>query len=171
MSVLAQALSSSATDTGQSVLAMSESSPVLLVLLRHFGCTFCREALADLAKVRPELESGGARLVLAHTARPEQAAQAIAAAGLAGVPHVSDPDKHLYRALGLKRGTLAQLFGLKCLVRGLRAGVVDGHLVGRLVGDGFQMPGVFLIHRGRVLRSFVHQSAADRPDYCALARA
>ena len=37
-------------------------------------------------------------------------------------------------------------------------------------GDGTQMPGVFLIHRGRVLHRFIHANAADRPDYAALAQ-
>jgi hypothetical protein len=42
--------------------------------------------------------------------------------------------------------------------------------MGRLMGDGFQMPGVFLVHHGVVLRSFRHETAAQRPDYRALAR-
>jgi hypothetical protein len=33
------------------------------------------------------------------------------------------------------------------------------------LGDGFQMPGVFVLHRGEVRKSFVHQHPYDRPDY------
>jgi hypothetical protein len=40
-----------------------------------------------------------------------------------------------------------------------------------LAGDGLQMPGVFLLHRGKVLREFRHESAADRPDYVTLTQA
>ena len=36
-------------------------------------------------------------------------------------------------------------------------------------GDGFQMPGVFLIYHGEVLRSYRHQSVADRPHYTRFA--
>jgi hypothetical protein len=43
--------------------------------------------------------------------------------------------------------------------------------VGRLAGDGFQMPGVFLIFKGEVIRSYRHHTAADRPDYINLADA
>ena len=44
-------------------------------------------------------------------------------------------------------------------------------MVGKLVGDGFQMPGVFLLRNGRIEKAFRHQTAADRPDYCELASA
>jgi hypothetical protein len=37
-----------------------------------------------------------------------------------------------------------------------------------LAGDGFQMPGVFLIQGDEILNSFVHESAADRPNYIEL---
>jgi hypothetical protein len=33
------------------------------------------------------------------------------------------------------------------------------------VGDGFRMPGVFLVHQNKILKSYKHQSAADVPDY------
>ncbi|MFN8816592.1 MAG: hypothetical protein ACK5ZV_07645, partial [bacterium] len=50
------ALRGAMTSGGQSVAELSMRSPVLMVFLRHFGCTFCREALADvraqLARVR-----------------------------------------------------------------------------------------------------------------------
>ncbi len=59
--------------------------------------------------------------------------------------------------------------GWKVWQRGLEA-FANGHGVGMLAGDGFQMPGVFLLHRGQVLREFRHESAADRPDYLALAQ-
>ena len=36
------------TDQGESLLELSQSSPRLVVFLRHAGCIFCRESLADL---------------------------------------------------------------------------------------------------------------------------
>jgi hypothetical protein len=45
------------TNYGVTLNELSRISPVLLVFLRHAGCTFCREALADLAARRPEIES------------------------------------------------------------------------------------------------------------------
>jgi hypothetical protein len=47
--------------------------------------------------------------------------------------------------------------------------VLAGHGIGPLVGDGFQMPGAFLIRDGRVSAAYRHRHAADRPDCGALA--
>lgn len=154
---------------GHSLLESSERQPLFLVFLRHFGCTFCREALADLSAARSRIESEDTRLVLVHMSSDEQAQQFVSRYGLDDVTCISDPERVLYRAFTLVRGTLRQLFGWSVWKRGWSAGVADGHGVGLLQGDGFQMPGAFVVWRGRVVQQFVHQTAADRPDYGALA--
>jgi len=157
--------------TGLTIDQLSQKSPVLLVFLRHAGCTFCREALADLAKQRDRLESAGINLVLVHMNEPEFGRQFLSGYGLDDLPAISDPNRTLYRAFGLRRGDMRMLFGPKVWWRGFQAGILGGHGVGRLKGDGFQMPGVFLIFHGQILRSWRHQSAADRPDYVKFATA
>lgn len=156
------------TNQGVTLDEMSALSPVLLVFLRHAGCTFCREALADLAARRREIEAQGTRLTLVHMGTEEHGARFFAKYGLQDVPRVSDPERSLYRAFGLPRGSFGDLFGPKVWWRGFQAAILGRHGVGMLAGDGFQMPGVFLIFHGEVLRSYRHQSAADRPNYVAL---
>lgn len=140
---------------------------VLLVLLRHAGCTFCREALDDLRRGREVFERTGVHLAIVHQGTPEQGRGLLARYGLEDVAAVSDPERRLYAALDLRRGTLRQLFGPRVWWRGLVA-TLRGHLVGPLVGDGFQMPGVFLLDRGRIVRAHRHASADERPDYARL---
>lgn len=53
--------------------------------------------------------------------------------------------------------------------RGFQAGVIGGHGVGAVEGDGFQMPGVFLVSDKRIVRAFRLRSAGDRPNYEAIA--
>ncbi|MBC8166115.1 MAG: redoxin domain-containing protein [Bryobacteraceae bacterium] len=144
---------------------MSTAAPVLVVFLRHAGCTFCREALADLARQRPLIEAAGAKILLVHMGEVEFSREFFLRYGLADLPSISDPHRHVYRAFGLRRGDLRMLFGPKVWWRGFRAGVIEGHGIGRLIGDGFQMPGIFLVFHGQILRCYRHQSAADRPDY------
>ncbi|GIU73065.1 MAG: hypothetical protein KatS3mg004_0152 [Bryobacteraceae bacterium] len=156
------------TNMGLTLDELSRLSPVLLVFLRHMGCTFCREALSDLAARRKDIEREGARLVLVHMSEEEDAAPFFARYGLQDVQRISDPQRTLYRAFGLPRGRLGDVLGPKVWWRGFLAGVLGGHGVGRLMGDGFQMPGVFLLFHGEIVRSYRHQSAADRPDYLAL---
>ncbi|MDX2287047.1 MAG: SelL-related redox protein [Bacteroidia bacterium] len=148
---------------------LSRQSPVLLVFLRHFGCTFCREALADLAARRAQLEASGVQLCLAHQSDRVRAGQVLARYGLAEVPHISDPERKLYEAFELRRGRVGQVLGWRSWLRGAMAGVLNGHGIGWLEGDGFQMPGAFLLYQGQILRAFRHAHAADRPDYLALA--
>lgn len=156
------------TNLGMTLDELSRISPVLLVFLRHMGCTFCREALADLAAMRPQIEQEGARLVLVHMSSEATASRFFSRYGLEDVQRISDPERTLYRAFGLPRGRFGDVLGPKVWWRGFQAGVLGGHGVGRLMGDGFQMPGVFLLFHGEILRSYRHQSAADRPDYLAL---
>lgn len=162
-----EALASARTPAGKSLAELSHQNPVLLVFLRHAGCTFCRETLSDLARERSAIESGGTQIALVHMGTPESFAAFAAPYGLDSIPAVSDPERVLYRALGLRRGSLGQLFGLDVWVRGAQA-FFKGHGVGPLQGDGMQMPGAFLIRNGKVVTRYLHRNAADRPDYTGL---
>ncbi|MEM9836306.1 MAG: peroxiredoxin-like family protein [Bacteroidota bacterium] len=158
------------TNNGRSVAQISAEKPTLLVFLRHFGCTFCREALADLAKVQDEIAQAGTQLILIHMADHKTAEAYFERYGLNPTEHVSDPSCQFYKAFGLTKGTPKQLFGLQSWIRGFDAGVVKGLGVGTQLGDGFQMPGVFAVHRSEVKASFIHKLASDRPVYLDLVK-
>jgi peroxiredoxin len=156
------------TQFGVSLDELTRLSPVLLVFLRHTGCTFCRETLQDLADKRQQIEAEGVRIALVFMATECEAGEMLAQYGLENVNRVSDPQQHVYRAFGLTRGRLLELIGPRVLWRGLQ-GLVKGHgWRPPLNEDGFQMPGVFLLFHGEVLRAYRHQTAGDRPDYLAI---
>lgn len=154
---------------GVSLAEMSRRSPVLVVFLRHFGCTFCREATADIAGRRGEIEADGTRVVFVHMNTPADADRFFAKYGLQSVSRISDPEAKLYRAFGLRRGTIGQLAGWKMFARFIPAGIFAGHGVGPIKADGMRLGGVFLLRDGQIVREFRHQSQADRPDYCSVA--
>ncbi len=157
------------TASGESLFELSEQRPVLLVFLRHFGCSFCRESISDISKRQKKLAGEGITLVMVHMAADEKTAVSFFKKyKLWPVQHILDPQKQLYAAFGLGRGTPQQLFGLMNWIRGFQAGVIEGHgfaYHGEEMGDGFQMPGVFMLHKGKIIESFIHQNAWDRPDY------
>ncbi len=153
------------TNEGDSLGDLSDETTVFLVFLRHFGCTFCREALADIAKRRSNIEEKGIKLVFVHMTDHETAERYFDKYNLEGVPHVSDPECRFYQAFGLVKGNFTQLFGLQSWIRGFQVGVMEGHGVGPMLGDGFQMPGIFVIKDHKVKDSFIHKLASDRPDY------
>lgn len=164
---MADLLDRALTQRGESLAEIASESSVLLVFLRHAGCTFCREALADLARTRAEIESRGVRIVLVHMGDTHELEQLLHKDRLSDLDRICDRDQDLYRAFGLKRGSAMQLFGPKVWLRGVKAGFIDGHGVGKPVADSSQMPGVFLLEKGVIARRFRHRSAADRPDYVA----
>lgn len=156
------------TNTKLTVLSLSYEQPIMLVFLRHFGCTFCREALADISNRKSEIEAMGVKLIFVHMAGDDIAERYFQRYELEGAVHVSDPDCQFYAAFGLVKGNFTQLFGLKSWIRGFQAGVLDGHGIGAQLGDGFQMPGIFIIQSGKIIESFIHKLASDRPDYLKL---
>lgn len=156
------------TNTGRTLDQLATEHPQMVVFLRHSGCTFCREALAEISKRRREIEATGCGIVLVHL-DDNDGREFFAQYAMADVPRISDPQCRLYRQFGLDLGDFRQLFGLRVWLRGLVAGVLHGHGLGWPVANSFQMPGVFTYYRGRVIEGFQHDQASDRPDYVELA--
>ena len=159
------ALGMMTTNRGRTVEEASHQSAVLLVFLRHFGCTFCREALEDLSRKQDTFKADGIHMVFVHMADDQAADEYFAKYNIHDPEHVADPGCLYYAIFGLGKGKFSQLFGLQVMMRGFEAGVLKGHGIGRQIGDGFQMPGVFLIQNGVVRDQFIHHLASDRPDY------
>lgn len=157
------------TNKGASLTLLSGSSPVLLVFLRHFGCTFCRESMTSLARDRKTIEALGTKIVLVHMADESKANEVTSRYGLSDLHRISDPEKILYNSFALERGNFRQLLGLKVLIRGFIAGILGRNYIGAPQGDYTQLPGVFLVYKGEVVKAYRHDTAADTPDYILLA--
>lgn len=166
---LGQANESFVNQYGVSLATLSRQAPLLVLFLRHSGCTFCREALSDLSKNKDTLSAANIVPVLVHQGDPAKASEYFNKYDLGEIDHVSDPQCQLYRAYDLQRGKLGQLFGRSVWWRGFKAAVLSGHGVGMLDGDGFQMPGAFIVHDNQIVKAYRHRTAADRPDLCDLA--
>ncbi len=163
------ALRGTASHRGATLEQLSADRPLLVVCLRHAGCAFCREALSDLAQQRGEIERLGVRIAVIHMSDPMQATQMFARYGLDDVHRFSDTDRRLYDALGVPRGRLAQIVNPKVILRGLDAAFLRGHGLAGLQGDVWQMPGVILLSRSRIVRRWQAKTAGDRPRYVELA--
>jgi peroxiredoxin len=156
--------------TGTTLGELARQKPQLVVFLRHQGCTFCRQALADVATRRAAIAAAGTGIVLVHMETEANAAALFARYGLGDLPRIADPARRLYRAFELVRGGVMQVVGPAVWLPGLKA-LIDGHFPGVPSGHLSQLPGAFLIHNGQIVRAFRGQTSADRPDYCDLATA
>lgn len=154
------------TQYGVSIGEMSNLSPVLVVFLRQLGCIFSQESIADLAKRRKEIEKHGVQIALVHMSCQQDAERILTQHGLGDLPRLSDPNLSLYHAFGLKRAAAHQFIYPTVLFPMLWS--VAKHGMGKALGDSAQMPGAFFIFHGEVLRSYRHQSPADRVDLLAL---
>lgn len=155
-------------NSGETLDELSRASPLLVVFLRHQGCAFCREVLAELEKRRSEIEARGARIVLVHMIPDDNTAEMFFARWrLHDVPRISDPQQKVYKAFGLARGTLWQVLGLGVWWPGAKA-ILTGHLPGMPQGDIFQLPGAFVVREGKIVKEFHAPNSAAKPDYVSL---
>jgi len=156
------------TTEDESLHKVSFQQPVMMVFLRHLGCTFCREALSQIAAQRKEIEQENTRIALVYQVTEEDAFPLLKKYGLTNISGISDPEGLLYKGFKLKRGTIPQLFHPKVIIRGI-LGLMHGYGIGEEMGDVYQMPGVFVLYKGKVVKKFIHKTAADIPPYLELA--
>ena len=149
------------TEDGIPLSRIVNNTPSLLVFLRHAGCPFCKQTLADLAAVKPQLDELGVRVILIHHSSEGSIRN------IPGVSIAADTSRKLYRKFGLMRGNLLRILGPTAFAQGVVAVLRDRHGIGLFDGDLFQMPGMFLVYGDDVLASYYHRVAGDRPDYAA----
>jgi AhpC/TSA family len=159
------------TESGRTLLELVDERPVLLVFLRHFGCTFCRQAIDDVSQVRGKLAERGVQVAFVHLGSPERAKPYFDYYKLADVERVSNPDGSLYRdpVFALARVNLLHMIRPAVWIGWLR-GAVFKYRIGLLKEDIQQMPGVFFLKNRAIASVFRHRTIADRPDYLGLAR-
>lgn len=156
------------TNEKKSVSELNLSNPVLLIFLRHLGCVFCKETLNDLLKIKENIYKMGTQIVFVHMAGLEEAIDFFGKYDFEKIQHVSDQDCVYYQKFGLSKGTFKQLFGFQSWI-GMGRATLKGNSPEKILGDPAQMPGIFLIHNNKVLKSFVYKSVGDYPDFLNLA--
>lgn len=151
--------------TGETLLEASRSRLLVLVFLRHFGCTFTRQLLRGLEEFQRSAAQMGGDLVLVHMLKSGDEIRYLGGHG--DVARIADPRCELYRAFGLGRGGFLELFGPRVWWLGA-VSIFKGCGVGHLAGDGLQMPGAFVFRDGEILAAQRAKSASDMPDIPAL---
>ncbi len=155
--------------TGESLWELSQQERLLVVFVRHAGCTFCREAVHDVGEQAESLQTAGVRPIIVHMGKPEEAKSLWDWSRNRNLDAVSDPDRRLFREFELRMGNLWQLAGPYVFWRAIFGGTLFKYGFGKMIGHGMQLAGVFLVDRGRIVTSYRHQSTADRPDYAKIA--
>jgi hypothetical protein len=155
-------------NSGKYLTEISHQGPVLLIFIRHFGCTFCRETVSDVKKLDREIKMKGLTPVFVHMSDPDFGEQFFEKYYKEAIYHVSDPNRSLYKSLKMKRGTILQVFGLKSWFRFLYAGLLKGHGLGQLEGDGLQLGGIFVLKKDQIVYSHLMKSVHEQFDLSLL---
>jgi hypothetical protein len=133
----------------------------VLLFVRHFGCLFCKQQIADISPLLDRIRSRGAELIVMGHGSIEDA-RAFRDEQQLAVPILTDPSREAYCALDMRRG-LASVLAPAVLARGLTARVA-GFRQSRVAGDVLQQGGVVVIAPGGVERfRFISQEAGDHP--------
>jgi hypothetical protein len=158
------------TETGRTLLELVDESPLLLIFLRHFGCSFCRQTLDDVSRIRDLIEAKGIRPVFVHLGSPERAKPYFDYYHLSDVERVSDPGASLYASsvFQLPRKNVFTQFLVPAVWKGWLQGAVQKHGIGMIKEDADQMPGIFYLQKRAIVRAFRYKTIADQPDYLKL---
>ena len=135
--------------------------PVVLVLLRHFGCLFCKEQAAEMSAIGDAIERLGAGLVFIGSGSA-QYARWFQEDYAPRWPVYSDAELVTYQALEARRGFRSSVnprtmwLGLRAILRGFRQGSTQG--------DQFQQGAVCIVTpEGAMPYLHVSEIAGDHP--------
>jgi hypothetical protein len=148
------------TNKGDTLLELSSKQNVLLVFIRHFGCTFCRETVSEISRLEQSITGKKLTLVFVHMSDPTDGDEFFSRYYDHPISHISDPSRSLYKSLNLKRGTLYQLFGPMTWLKGIWAGIFKGHGIG-IEGDILQLGGFFILSNGQIIFEQKARSASE----------
>lgn len=152
------------TPRGESVPLGSlwATRPAMLVLVRHYGCQFCREQLGDLKAAIPMIEAAGVQPIVIGNGTPLMAEAFVEETGLE-LPLYTNPSRDVYRALGAKRPGIEAFAHPRLWWNFLRA-ALHGKFPKRVQGDAAQLGGVFVVKPGGTM-SYAYRSdlAGDHP--------
>jgi len=140
----------------------------LLVFLRHFGCLFCKETVADL-RAAAEADPAYPEVLFFSQGTPTES-RAFLRSYWPGARAVSDPELWFYDALGVGRASFLQALGPRVLITAASRARSKGHSNGTRSGDIWRMPGCFLAEGERIVWRFEPEHAADHPDFSSIPR-
>ena len=134
---------------------------VALVFIRHFGCVFCQQQIAEVSPLLDRVRRMGADIVVIGQGSVEEA-RAFRDTEKLTLPLLTDPSRASYCALEMRRG-LTSVLRPSVVTRALatwRAGFRQS----RVAGDPLQQGGVVVIAPGGIERfRYISQEAGDHP--------
>lgn len=128
----------------------STQSPLIFILVRHSGCTFCRQTIDELSPFIPQFKKMGLSPVLVHMGDEDTSELFRQDYNLGDIWIVSDPTMNFYRQLGARRGSLTEVLSPRVIWNGLSSGALKRHGLGLSESDVFQLGGVYWFFKNQM---------------------
>lgn len=136
---------------------------MLLAFTRHFGCPQCKEMLGQLTQSKHELERSGLTIAAVTQGNSADTLE-FCKRQAPGIICLSDPQREVYQAFGLGRGTTWQVMLSPDVIRGTVRAREHGHRpeLPPPGQDVMQMSGTFIIGAdGRIRLPYYYENIAD----------
>ncbi|MGB0645566.1 MAG: peroxiredoxin-like family protein [Bradymonadia bacterium] len=118
----------------------------IMVFVRHFGCIFCRQRIAELVEQSQQFDDDDYAIWVVGNGTASMARDFVDTHRI-NCPVFTDPSRRVYRELGMKRKIG---LNLKSVSRAISA-FKDGHRQTQVQGDPWQQGGVVVFdNTGRV---------------------
>jgi len=153
---------------GTSVFEQSSLKKLLFHLVRHSGCTFCRESIAAFSKNLQRIGEKGFQPFLVHLGPEEDSELFRETFTLGDIEIISDPKKEFYLNLGARRGSVSEVLSPKVIWNGITSGALAKHGIGKPEADVFQLGGIFVVDSGQVTTLHSPKNASDQFDWSLL---
>lgn len=138
----------------------------VLLFVRHFGCLFCRQQIAEILPSLERIRAAGAELFVIGNGGVAEA-RAFQHDHQLPVQLLTDPTRQAYCALDMQSG-LGTVLRPSVLVRSLKA-LRSGFRQSTVAGDPLQQGGVVIVGSDGMERyRHISRSAGDHPDPAAI---
>ena len=118
----------------------------------------------QLHRDRDDFDAAGAELALIGQRTPKHARRFIEKYDLDGLRLLVDPKRDVYDAAGMKVASVADLFGPRVVLKGLKTAASERVVQGMTQGSAKQLGGVLVIAPGgEITWSHVAVDASDNP--------
>lgn len=141
------------------------SHQTLLVLLRHFGCLFCREMVADLKEISSK--PGSPETILFFYQGTVAEGREFFAEHWPSAQAIADGTLKFYKSLGIPKASLGQLANPAVWRQGMKA-LAKGHRPGIPQGNVLQMPGLLLVENETIVWRHDFEHMGDHPNFRSL---
>ena len=118
----------------------------------------------QLHRDREKFDAAGARLVLIGQGTPRHAQHFREQFELDGLEILVDPDLEAYDIAGAKKAGVAQLFGPKSVLSGIKRAATERMVQGTTQGSATQLGAVLVVAPGdRIAWAHIAENAGDNP--------